>query len=694
MNLGRVSCFLSIVLIVLSPLQRSAFADEGWWLFSDPPRKLLKDRYQFDLTDSWLDHVRLASVRFSGGGSGSFVSTEGLILTNHHVVSDTLQDMRTGSRDYVRDGYLAISREQEVRCPDLSVKVLVSSEDVTSRVLAAMKPGMTPVESAKARRAAIYALEKEALGPGGRIGEVVELYEGSQFHLYRYKEYTDIRIVFAPDSWVAREFDICLLRTYEGGKPARIQHYFETNLDEPAENELVLISGNPALTRRHLTVAAMQNWRDQLRGYSERRARLICVLEDYRAGSGESISQTEMEYHHVRLGMDLRQEELKLLAPDSDLMRRKKGQEDLIRAAVGQNPQLRDGYATSWDRLAELLEQRKQIKRVYDLLGEVFSTRLTSYGQTLVRLASESTKPDSERLEGYNDANLPALKRWLEADVVINEPLEILKLADSIASIEKEIGPGNELARMVLSWKKPNERAVELVRGSQLGNVGVRRALARGGPRAVDLSKDPIIALAKLVDGPGRRLRTQLEDDLDEQIHQEYSRIAAAIQAVKGPYAYPDATGTLRLSFGRITRIDPDPDIPIFWNLQDLFRSLQDRPAVAPPQIHSALEPRSIRVHRGLQFDTPFAFQGDADGTFGNSGSPVLNRQARIIGVIHRGPNNGMRMTYEYDRQHSGMTAIHMASVFEVLQNVYGALELLRELKGLEDNWLPVARGK
>jgi len=343
------------------------------------------------------------------------------------------------------------------------------------------------------------------------------------------------------------------------------------------------------------------------------------------------------------------------------------------------------------------LEQRKRVKPFYDLLenGEVFSSRLFLYARTLVRLADESAKPDAERLGGYNAARIPDWKRWLFADLPINEPLEIRKLTDSLASFEDELGSKNELVIKVLAGKRPAERAQELVRGSRLGNVAARRYLADCGSRAIQQLNDPMIDLARIVDAPGRDVRAQLLDNIGEQIRREKLRIAIATQAVAGPDAYPDATGTLRLSFGTVTKLDEQMENdPVFWTLTSLFWRLQDRPLVAPPKMHSALEPRSLRVQRPLKFDTPFSFESDADGTFGNSGSPVLNRRGEQIGVVSRGPYEAMRLTYEYDAKRSRFSGVHMAGIFEILLNVYGAIELVRELTGPEEDGRAVARSK
>jgi Peptidase S46 len=643
----------------------------------------LKGRYQFELTDVWLDQVRLASLRFAEGGSGSFVSPDGLILTNHHVINRVIDDMSTAGRDYVRDGFLALSREHEVRCPNLEVQVLVGIEDVTRRVEAALKPGMAPAEAAKARRSMFCALEKEAAVSPGLTGEVVPLFEGERYHLYRYKTYTDVRLVFAPETWIATLYDICFLRAYEGGKPARVEHYLKCSRDEPREGELVFMAGCPNISRRHLTVAEIQILRDRQGRNSRLRARRMRILDEHRALGGDNISRTEVEYFHTSWAKTISEEEFRLLLPGSELMRRREIREASIRAAVHKDPWLQEAYGGAWQRLAELSERKDRVERSYELLegGEAFDGRLFDFARVLVRLADETAKPNAERLEAYSEANLPSLERWLFAELPIHEELEIRKLADSLTMFEEEAGSNNELVRKVLAGKRPVDRAIELVRDSRLGDVKVRRALAEGGQRAINTSKDPMIALVRLVDAPARKLRSDVDDDIGERVYREHLRITAAVRAVSGPDAYPDATGTLRLSFGQVAKHDSQTQSDsIYWTLTDLSWSLRERPPIAPSQIRSALEPRSLRVRSGLKFDTPFLFESEVDGSWGNSGSPVLNRRGEQIGVLSRGPRESLYLMYEYDSQRSREMVVHMAGIVEVLVNVYGALELEREL--------------
>jgi Peptidase S46 len=334
-----------------------------------------------------------------------------------------------------------------------------------------------------------------------------------------------------------------------------------------------------------------------------------------------------------------------------------------------------------------LSERREGVERVYRLLelGDGLATKLFSFALELVRLADETGKPDAERLDGYNEVDLPALKRWLFAETAIDEGLEIRRLADSLAFLQEELSSNQDWVRQVLAGKSPGERASELIRESRLGDTNVRRALAEGGRGAVASSNDPMIALARLLDGQTRKVRSELFDDVEEQIRRERLRIAAAIRAVAGHDDYPDASGTLRLSFGRVKKLDAETDADsTFWTLNSLFWSLQGRSPIAPSQIHSALEPRSIRVRRGLNFDTPFLFESDVDCSFGNSGSPVLNQRGEQIGVLSRGPSEALYLTYEYDDQRCRGMAMHMAGIVEVLVNVYGALELVRELTGVD----------
>jgi hypothetical protein len=546
---------------------------------------------------------------------------------------------------------------------------------------------MTPVEASKARRAVIYAVEKESAVSPGLIGRVVPLFQGERYHLYRYKMYTDVRLVFAPEAWIARQFDICFLRAYEGGRPARVQHYLKYSGADIHEGELIFMAGCPSVTRRHLTVAEMQVLRDQQEKYSRRQARRIRVLDEHRAMGGDDLSRSETEYFHTAMGKTFSDQELRLLQPGSELLRQREIREAAIQAAVDKDPLLREAYGGAWQRLAELLERHKQVQRLYGLLedGEAFATKLFSFARVLVRLADETGKPDAERLPSYSDARLPFLKRWLFADLPIDEGLEIRMLADSLTLFEEEADSDNVWVRKVLAGKRPGERALELVRGSQLGDVNVRRAIAEGGQRAFAALNDPMIALARLVDEPAREVHTEVDDNIGERAYQEHLRIGAAVRAVAGRDTYPDATGTLRLSFGRVTKLESRmQDNPICWTLTDLFWSLQEHSPVNKAQQPGDLAPRSERVRGRLKFDTPFLFQGDQDASYGNSGSPVLNARGELIGVLSTCMGDGQYLTFEHDWKRCRWESTHMAGIIEVLLNVYGALELVRELKDVD----------
>jgi hypothetical protein len=678
-------------------------ADEGMWLFNHPPRQILKERYGFNPTDEWLDHVQKSSVRFNSGGSGSFVSPDGLVMTNHHVGLSTLQKMSSKDKDYVKDGFYARSRSAEVRSVDLELNVLMSIEDVTSRVKAAVKPSMAPEEAFKARRAVMADIEKESLEKTRLRSNVITLYQGGLYHLYRFKKYTDVRLVFAPEQQIAfyggdpdnfeyprYDLDVCLFRVYEHGKPVKAEHYFKWSKAGATNQELVFVPGHPGKTDRLTTVAELEYLRDRaFPGLLQRLYRWEVFLGSYSERSAENARKAKDFYFSVRNSRKARDGGLAGLL-DPALMAEKREAERRLRKEVEMNPKLKDA-ADAWDKVAQVQKIKAKHAREYVALeaglrnhiGAAFNSKLFDIARSLVRAADELPKKNAERLEEFTDSNLAPLELRIFSREPLYKDYEELKLADGLTYLEEQLGHRNKLVQQILAGKSPRERATELIQGTRLQDVDLRKMLYKGGKKAIDASDDPMILLAKLVDPESRRVRKIIDDQVEEVSQQAYDQIAKAKFAVEGTNTYPDATFTLRLAFGIVKGYEEGgKEIHFETHFSGLYKRAKEHKYAPPFDLPQRWLDRKDR----LNLKTPFNFVSTADIIGGNSGSPVINRDAEIVGLIFDGNIQSLVLDFAYTEKQARALAVHSSAIIEALRKVYDAEELANELTGGKQN--------
>lgn len=667
-------------------------ADEGLWLVNAPPRQLLRQRYQFELSDSWLEHLQKACVRFgSGGGSGSFVSQDGLLISNHHVGSDAIQNLSTATRNYLRDGFYARTLTEELRCPDLELNVLESIEDVTDRVNAAVPKEAEPAAAFAARRRAIAALEKESFERTGLRSEVVTLWQGGAYHLYRYKRYTDVRLVFAPEQQAAFfggdpdnfEFprhclDICLFRAYENGRPARVDHHLALSPEGVREGELVFVAGHPARTSRQLTVAELEALRDRYLPF--RLAvlkRLEVLLANWSARSPENARRARDELFGVQNSRKALDGRLAGLL-DPRLMEAKRRAEAQFQARLASQPEWAAARA-AYDRIAAATQTLAGQAVRHALLEGAYGFRCTSFNlaRTLLRAAEERTKPDGERLREFTDSARPSLEQRLFSPAPIYPDLETVMLADALTLLATELGAADPLVQRVLAGQSPRERAAQLIQQTKVRDLAFRRQLYQGGAKAVAAAADPMIELARLVDPEARRLR--LFADAQQEVRQQaYALLAQARHKLAADAHYPDATSTLRLSFGTVQGYTEDGQaVPAFTTISSLLernRQMDNQPPFDLP-------PRWLKGRRRLNGATPLNFVSTCDITGGNSGSPVVNRAGQFVGIIFDGNLDSLVWEYAYDDRRGRAIAVDARAIVEALRRLYGAEALVRELR-------------
>ena len=691
----RLRRFLSALLLALFSLQTlhiTALADEGMWTFNNVPRAEIKKKYGFDVTDEWLNKVRLASVRFNNGGSGSFVSPTGLVLTNYHIVEDIVGEVSTPEKDLAKEGFVAKTRAEEIKAPSLELNQLISIEDITARVNGAVKAGATDAEAFAARRAEISAIEAESTKATGLRSDVVTLYQGGQYNLYRYKKYTDVRLVFVPEFQAAffggdpdnfnfprYNIDMALVRVYENDQPVHPENYFKWSTTGAKDGSLVFVTGNPGGTSRLNTVAHLEELRDSsipiILRLLERQETL---LKKYMEMGEEQTRQGQNELNGVQNALKVYRGRLQGLK-DPALMSRKKQEEAALRKAIAAKPDEQKKYGDAWDAIAKAHQTYPSYikeRRIFDQLGG-FNSTLFAYARTLVRLADESAKPNAERLPEYTDARRASLELGLYSPAPIHEDFEKLKLADSLAFMVELLGADNALVKQVLDGKTPEARAEEMIAGTKLKDPEARKELAKGGKAAIDASTDPMIVVARLIDPKGRELRKRYESEVTGVERANYAKIAHALFDTQGNKIYPDATFTLRLSYGAVEGyMENGKKVPPFTTLGGLF----ERSDKFKHEFPYNLPPRWTQKKSAINLNTPFNFVSTNDIIGGNSGSPTINQNGELVGLIFDGNIQSLVGDYVYDGSVNRAISVDSRGMLEVLKKVFGANEIAAEL--------------
>ncbi len=693
--LTRLTTAVTVVVAGVCFMIPKAWPGEGMWLFNNPPRKLLKERYGFEKDQAWFDHVMKSSVRFNSGGSGSFVSPNGLVMTNHHVAADAIQKLSTEKKNYLRDGFHARTLADELKCVALELNVLQAIEDVTEQVNSAVKPSMSAAEAFAARRKIIAEIEQAAEKKTQLRCNVITLYQGGQYHLYQFKRYTDVRLVFAPEQQAAFfggdpdnfEYpryclDVAFFRVYENDQPVKVDHYLKWSPAGAKEGELVFVSGHPGRTNRQNTLAELEYLRDF--GYPfllQRLYRREVALTAWSQRSEENARRAKDDLFGVQNSRKARDGGLEgLLNPQ--LMARKIAEEKRLREAVVRETRLADA-ADAWDRIAEAERKRREIAKEFLLLeaGAALDAAHFRIARTLLRAAEEKTKPSGERLREFADTNLPSLELDLFSEEPIYPDLEIVKMADSLRLFAETFGVEHPLVKKVLAGKSPRERAAELVLGSGLADVALRRKLYEGGKQAVDACDDPMIALARLVDDEARRVRKIQESEVDEVKRQAHAQIAKAKYALDGDSVYPDATFTLRLSYGEVKGYQENgrsvPHQTVLGGIFERAQQMNNRPPFDLPESW-------VKAKERLDLNTPFNFVCTADIIGGNSGSPVINANAEVVGLIFDGNIQSLVLDFIYDETVARAVSVHSAAIIEALRKIYDANALADEILGKE----------
>jgi Peptidase S46 len=661
-------------------------ADEGMWLYNQFPKARVEQKYGVHVTDEFLKHLRLASLKT--GASASFVSPAGLILTNHHVASGCIQKVSTAGHNYTAAGFYATSTAQELKCPETEASVLVGIEDVTKQVNSAAKAATASPEANQQRRAAMAGIEKDCSSRTGNRCEVVTLYSGTLYHLYEYKKYTDIRLVFAPEKSIAFfggdqdnftyprfDLDITFLRAYENGKPANTPNYLKWSREGVKEGEVAFVSGNPASTDRFITMAQFEYLRDT--EYPLALAYLksaIDALKAYGGVSAENRRVADNKLYSAENSYKARLWEQKGLN-DPKLAAEKKQREEALRATIGKNPKAKQEAGNAWDEVAAAYRAwAPEQARYYVLERGPFYSDLFRIARDVVRMPEEKAKPNGDRLREYTDAALPSTELRLYSPAPVTNSLEVAALANYFRFMERQLGGADATVKAVLAGRTPERAAAEYVGQTKLQDVAERRRLATN-MNAVRSSSDGMVRLARLLDGPARAERKQYEDRVEAVDRAAGSRIARARFAVSGAGDYPDATFTLRLSYGAVKGyLDAgDRAIPYSTDFAGLFRHATGK---EPFKLPASFE----KAQAALDPKVPLNFVSTADIIGGNSGSPTVNAKGEIIGVVFDSNLEAMPNRFVYGEERG--RAVHVAGqgILEALRKVYHADRVLTEL--------------
>jgi hypothetical protein len=663
-------------------------ADEGMWPVNQFPKAAIQEKYGYEVTDQFLQNLQLASARFNNGGSGSFVSPDGLLFTNHHVGADCIQKLSTAAHDYMANGFYAATGAEETACPDLEVNVLLKIENVTPRVNANVKPGMDAAKANRERKASMAAIEKECSASTKNRCDVVTLFPGNRYDLYQYKKYTDIRLVFAPEYAIASfggdpdnftyprfDLDFALFRAYENGRPAKIQHYFPWSRTGAQDGELAFVAGNPGTTGRLSTLSQLEFARD----YS-----YPLVIDFLKTWVSALMSYMDEGAENKRAAVeDLQSAQNSLKAyvgfltglRDPALIGRKRDEEQTLRAKAAANPAQREQYAATWDHVAAAMREYREIYKPYWLLERNAGrgSDLFPIARDVLRLAQERRKPNDQRLREFRESALPSLEQSLYSPAPITPSKEIAMIANYLRFMEKEFGAADPVVKAALDGATPEQAAARYVNTSKLADVELRKKLSANADAAL-ASDDGMMRLARIFDQPAREYRKRYEDKVEAVVNESERVLAEARFAAGGPSVYPDATFTFRIAYGPVKgyRLNGKA-VP--W--ATTFAGLYDHATGVEP---FRLPERWVKSKASLNLTTPFNFVTTADTHGGNSGSPTLNSRGEIIGILFDGNIESLPNRFVYTEEVA--RSIHVASqgIIEALRNLYHADRIVKEL--------------
>ena len=658
------------------------------WTFEAAPLDYWKARYNFTPDAAWLEHLKLSSIRLPGC-SASFVSSDGLVMTNHHCARSCISGVSPADTNYQTTGFVAPMREQEKKCPNLYVDQLQSIEDVTARIHGKIT-ATNPATRVEQREAEIAAIQRECQQGTGLTCQVVGFYQGGMYSLYRFRRFNDLRLVFAPEEAISffggdpdnftfprYDLDVTMLRVYENNQPFKPQHFLKWSAAGPQENEVVFVTGNPGSTGRLLTVAQMEYLRDvAYPAQLAQLARQIRVLEQLSAASPEAKRQYENTLFSAQNSQKAITGYLTGLTDEKTMARKREFEKD-FRARINKDPKLRAQFGTSWSTIAAAQDTLKRIAvqaRYYPLSGST----LLNLAAATVRLPGQAALADSLRLPQYRGTALTNLRNQLSGNIPINPEMERATLTAWLNAARQELDSKDPVLVAILAGRTPEQAAADLIKATQIGDVNFRKTLIEGGAAAVAASNDPLIQLARKVDPLSLPVARRVAR-LNASISANAERVGQAIFAAYGKSLPPDATFSLRISDGVVKGYPMNGTIAPF---KTSFYGLYARSAEFDDKEPFHLPQRWKDKRSALDLSTPLNFVSTNDIIGGNSGSPVVNRNGEVVGLIFDSNIQQLPNRFIFTDEVARSVSVHSRAIPEVIRKVFDAPRLADEIEG------------
>ncbi len=680
---------LFLFVIILFGVSPNLLADEGMWTLNNFPKKLFEKKYHTAPTDEWLKHVQLSSARLAGGCSGSFVSSTGLVMTNHHCAASCIEQLSNSKKDFIASGFYAKKAEDEVKCPEIEVNKLMNISDVTAQIQAATKnlSGKDFNDKLKAETAKI---EKACSAGSERVRcDVVTLYHGGAYNLYQYERYQDVRLVFAPEFAAAffggdpdnfmfprYDLDISFLRVYDQGHPLQTKDFFKWSKDGAKDSDLTFVTGHPGSTSRLLTISDLELLRDlklpknlmylselrglltefQKRGPEQKRfsnGRLFGVENSLKGMKGRFLTLTDKKFFAERVNKE----------------------QELIKK-ISANPKLKKEFSSAWKENKEANEKLKNIYYELDFIeNNSYGSKLFQIARNLVRASEELQKPNEKRFHEFTDSALPQMKQYLFTTAPIYDEFEIAMMTFSLTKVREYLTADHPFVKKLLGKKSPAELAEYLIHNTKLKDIKLREQLLKDGKASIDSSTDVLIEFAKLIDPEARRVRKIYEDEIESILKKNAEKIAQAQFAVYGSQTYPDATFTLRISYGQVKGYQENGHTV---NPVTTFEGAYDRHTGKDP---FELPETWMKAKERVNLKTPLDFCSTNDIIGGNSGSPVINKDAEVVGIIFDGNIQSLGGDFGFDESVNRAVAVDSPGIIEALDKIYDAGRITSELK-------------